>query len=58
MLMENATVSTLAGAAVDATPTGPLDWEAKKEKILSLYLDHSVKQVKEIMERDYGFSAR
>jgi hypothetical protein len=56
--MEHGTVSMSAGAAVNATPTGPLDWEANREKILSLYLDHSVKQVKDIMGQQYGFFAR
>jgi hypothetical protein len=56
--MEHVTFSTQAGAPADAATTGPLDWEAKRETILSLYVDHSVKQVKEIMEQKYGFFAR
>jgi hypothetical protein len=39
-----------------ATLRGPLNWEAKREKIASLYLNHSVKQIKELMEVD-GFFA-
>jgi hypothetical protein len=59
-LMEyaNGTETTSATAmVVDATLAGPLDWEAKREKIVRLYFDHSVKQIKKIME-DEGFSAR
>jgi hypothetical protein len=54
----NLIISMSAGAAVDATPTGPPDWEANREKILSLYADHSVKQIKNIMGQQYSFFSR
>jgi len=54
----NAAVSTSDTVVVmDATLAGPLDWEAKREKIARLYLNHSVKQIKKYME-DEGFFAR
>jgi hypothetical protein len=58
MEYENAIVSTSASAeVVDATLAGPLDWEAKREKIARLYRKYSVKQIKKLME-DEGFFAR
>jgi hypothetical protein len=54
----NALISTSATAtAMAAMPAGPLDWNAKRERIARLYLNHSVKQIKKIME-DEGFFAR
>ena len=54
----NATVSTSAtDVAVVARLPGPLDWEAKREKIARLYHNHSVKEIKKVME-DEGFFAR
>jgi hypothetical protein len=48
----NATVPMSA-----TTHAGPMDWEANRERIVGLYLDHSVKQIKQIMEVG-GFLAR
>jgi len=54
----NATVSMSATVAVaDSRLVGPLDWEANREKIARLYLNHSVKEIKMVMEKE-GFFAR
>jgi Clr5 domain len=54
--MEDAKATT-SSMVLDVTVTGPLDWEAKREKITRLYINHSVKQIKEVMKAD-GFLAR
>ena len=58
MLMEYATVSTPTTAGADATLPGPLDWTARREKITRLYPNHTVKQIKKVMEDEDCFFAR